>query len=79
MKARRGGLRGIPIAKEKNFQACKMIVYAPKIFHSLLSKEKHLDVLDSLLQEVGIQLEKHGELFKASEVSGIVGIGIQVS
>jgi len=37
------------------------------------------DALDFLLQEVGIQLEKHGELFKASEVSGIAGTGIQVS
>ena len=38
-----------------------------------------LDVLDFLLQEAGIQPEKHGELFKASEVSGIAGTGIQVS
>ena len=47
----------------------------------LIKKEMNygLDVLDFLHQEAGIQLEKHGELFRASEVSGIAGTGIQVS
>jgi hypothetical protein len=59
----------------------KSIAKTKMVTFLLIKKVRNygLDVLDFLHQEAGIQLEKHGELFKASEVSGITGTGIQVS